>query len=141
MMITQVPIDLLGLVWPSVSILFEPAMKYANGRFDQDDVLDDLKKGITGLWIAVADDDEIVAAIVVRVIDYPKRRFARYDLVGSKPNTIVEKWGYLLFEAIENHARTVMGCSGIEGGGRHGWVKMSSLIGYKPAGAIVEKDL
>lgn len=141
MFITPVPPDFLYAVWPDVVKLFRPAIEYAGGRFDEEDVLSDLQKQLTGLWIAVDDNHEIIAAISVRVVDYPKRRFARYEVVGSKPNTMVKKWGYPMFEAIEKHAKTVMKCSGIEGAGRFGWRKMSGRTGYKPVTILVEKDL
>jgi hypothetical protein len=140
MNVFPVPTEYLHLVWPEVSILFKPAIKYVNGRFDEKDVFHDLQNKLTCLWIAVNDNDEIVAAISVKIVDYPKRRFARYEIVGSKSNTILKQWGFLLFESIEEHAKNIMGCSGIEGGGRLGWVKMGAKLGYKCSGVFVEKD-
>ena len=140
MNVFPVPVEYLNLVWPQVSKLFEPALEYANGRFGEDDVLSDLQNNITSLWIAVESNDEIIAATSVKIVDYPKRRFARYEMVGSKSNEMLNKVGYLLFETIEEYAKNVMGCSGIEGGGRIGWGKASAKLGYKCSGVFVEKD-
>ena len=140
MIVFPVPVEYLHFVWPQVSKLFEPALEYANGRFNKDDILSDLQDKITTLWIAVENNDEIIAAISVKIIDYPRRRFARYEMFGGKSNETLNKVGYLLVETIEEYAKSVMGCSGIEGGGRLGWGKISAKLGYKCSGVFVEKD-
>ncbi|CAB4169708.1 hypothetical protein UFOVP1302_74 [uncultured Caudovirales phage] len=140
MIATMVPSQNIESIWPKVSILFEPAVKRANGKFDINDVFNDLIQQKTSLWVAASGQD-ILAAICVRVIDYPKRRFAQYEIVGAKPHTMFSGWIDMLFGLIEDYAKNAMNCDGIEGGGRPGWAKASALRGYRVTGVFVEKDI
>ncbi len=140
MIVTAIPAKYVHEVWQSVVLLFDPAIQRANGRFNADDILSDLVSGNTSLWIA-ADDDGISAAVCVRVVDYPRRRFARYELVGSKPHTMSGGWELPLLSTIEAYAKNAMNCDGVEAGGRLGWVKIGSANGYRVSGVFVEKDI
>ncbi len=140
MIVTVVPSKYIHEVWQSVVLLLSPAIERANGRFNADDVLSDLDSGDTSLWIA-ADDDGIAAAVCVRIVDYPRRRFARYELVGSKPHTMSGGWESPLLQAIEDYAKSAMNCDGVEAGGRLGWAKIGSTNGYRVSGVFVEKDI
>jgi hypothetical protein len=139
-MVTAVPAKYIHEVWQSAALLFAPAIQRANGRFNADDVFSDLVSGDTSLWIA-ADDDGIAAAVCVRIVDYPRRRFARYELVGSKPHTMSGGWESPLLDAIEAYAKNAMNCDGVEAGGRLGWAKIGSSNGYHVSGVFVEKDI
>ncbi len=140
MNVSPVPPEFVDGVWPQVSELFAPAIKHAGGRFTNEDVLEDIRSGVASLWVAWKEDD-IIAAISLKVVDYPRRRFAQYEMVGSKPNTMLSEWQDALFGAVEDYAKNVMNCDGIEGAGRRGWEKMGLVRGYRMRSVFVEKDL
>lgn len=137
MITSAVPAEHVPLVWQRVASLLEPALRSVSGRYDVNDVLRELQENKTSLWIAFDQDGGVIhGAAVVRLVDYPKRRFARIEIVGGER---MRNWGDRLLDMVESYARS-SGCVGIETGGRVGWSRLGAARGYKKTSFHIEKE-
>lgn len=136
MKVSLVPLEHLDRVWPAAAVLLKPAMRLLHGRYDLDDVEQELHEGKLTLWIAFDADGAIFAAALIRIVDYPKRRFARIEALGGKK---MNAWADSLLSVVESYARDLR-CDGIEGSGRFGWKRVGAARGYKSTAVFLEKD-
>ncbi len=127
-----VPPGNLAEVWPKVEPLIREAMRRGNlSRFS--DVVQSLADGHSTLWVA-CEDDKIIAAAVVRLVETEWRRVCLIVALGGKDS---RKW--LHFEPeIERWARE-QNCSAMRIMGRKGWVKV--LPAYRVTRIVLEKEL
>lgn len=101
------------------------------------DVYVSLQQSKMQLWIAFNDDKEIVGCQITSITDYPSRRVLTSLFTGGK---ILREWrdemmSLLLRWAEDNE------CTGIEGYGRKGWIKMLEPYGVKRGLIMFEKDI
>ena len=96
-----VPKHHLATVWPHVSQLLERAVRTADGKLTVDDILDGAKHGLYVLWIVLMDE-EIVAAVTTRIIEYPQRKAMALDWVGGKR---MREWFGPAMRVMKEHAR------------------------------------
>lgn len=110
-----VPVDKVLGVMPDVGPMLQPAIDLSDGRWDLWTVVAGLLGGQLHLWISL-DDGKLEAALITRVVDYPKMRVLSLPFLGGKA---MEKW--LHFQAqIEEFGRS-QGCKEIEGYARAGF--------------------
>jgi hypothetical protein len=101
------------------------------------DVYVAVQQGRMQLWIAFDDQNEILGCQVTTVTDYPSRRLLTSWFTGGKR---LREWrdemmGVLIRWAEDNE------CTGIEGYGRKGWIKMLEPYGVKENLIMFEKEL
>ena len=137
MNVSMVPADHINAVWDSIKVLLQPAVTVTNGRYMLYDVYVSLQQSKMQLWIAFNDDKEIVGCQITSITDYPSRRVLTSLFTGGK---ILREWrdemmSLLLRWAEDNE------CTGIEGYGRKGWIKMLEPYGVKRGLIMFEKDI
>ena len=82
------------------------------------------------LWIVVDHDkdDDIIAAITTKLIEYPQGRSMAMDWIGG---TRMKEWLPMTQEVISRYAKD-HNCKYLEGYGRKGWGRWLGKYGWKP---------
>lgn len=132
-----VPIEHINDVWDSVKDYLLPAVKVTNGRYMLYDVYIAVQRGKMQLWIAFTDDKEILGCEVTEITDYPSRRILTSMFTGGVK---IRQWRDEMMEVLVRWAEDNQ-CTGIEGYGRKGWIKMLEPYGVKENLILFEKEL
>ena len=129
-----VPTAAIEKAWPDAKPFIERALAFGTGRREPDDVKQQLKDGDAALWfVYVVDSDEIHAAAVTEIIDYPRKRVLDLALMAGVG---LAEWLALLGK-LEDWARG-LGCHQIQIHGRAGWGRVTS---YPEAARVYVKEL
>jgi hypothetical protein len=124
----------VALIWPLVSSFIAAALRRGYGQFyDESDIRDDCISGAAQLWVACGEA-AIEAAIVSRIVRYPKRVICQVPLIGGRR---MRDWLGPMERALEAFARD-HSCTHMEGGGRRGWCRAA---GYRNVGPVLIKEL
>ena len=137
MNISLVPKDHVNDVWDSVKTFIAPAVKVTNGRYMLYDVYIAVQTGSMQLWIAFDDDKEIIGCEVTAITDYPSRRVLTSLFTGGRN---IRKWRDQMMDVLIHWAEDNQ-CTGIEGYGKKGWIKMLEPYGVTSSLMMFEKDL
>jgi len=130
LMFSPVPTEFVDAVWPKVSEIMERSVKTAEGKYKVEDLYPEIMDNQIVLWI-VADhdrDDEIIAAITTRLIEYPQGNSMAMDWIGG---TRMKDWLPMAQESISRYAKDHK-CKYLEGYGRKGWDRWLRKYGWKP---------
>ena len=119
--------ELVGAIWPAVVELLEPSVDTAKGKFDIENVREDILSGALVLWM-VWQDKKPVAFYTTRIVEYPQRRAMAMDWVGGKN---IRSWMHQALDEMEAHARR-NGCQHLEGFGRMAWGRLLKRRGWEP---------
>lgn len=136
MNISLIPIDHINDVWDKVKDYLMPAVKVTNGRFMLYDVYIAIQKGRMHLWIAFDDDKNILGCEVTEITDYPSRRLLTSCFTGGVK---LRSWRDEMMSVLIRWAEDNQ-CTGIEGCGRKGWIKMLEPYGVKETLVMFEKE-
>jgi len=130
LMFTPVPTDYIDVVWSSVAKVLKKSVGTAKGKYEVGDVYDCIVKDDIVLWIVVDHDkdDDIIAAITTKLIEYPQGRSMAMDWIGG---TRMKEWLPMVQERITNYAK-IHDCKYLEGYGRKGWGRWLGKYGWKP---------
>ena len=82
MRVSTVPKESVKYIWKDVERVLEKSVDTAEGKVGLIDVLKGILEDTYVLWV-VFDNDEVVAAITTRIIQYPQRRSMALDWVGG----------------------------------------------------------
>ncbi len=116
-----VPPSVVDAVWPAaLELLIEP-IGMTRGCYEPEDVYALCLAGKMALVIA-AEGEELLAAYVVEIVTYPRKKRLRATFAGAVPHAL-DRWLPQMVEALEQESRR-MGCSGLEALGRKGWTKV-----------------
>jgi hypothetical protein len=126
LILTPVPKDLLGVVWPRVKEYISKAVDTAKGKVTTEDVRSGIESDVYLLWV-VMDGDEIIAAITTRVINYPTCNGMALDWIGGKR---IKEWIAMVNGTMRDHAKN-HGCSHLEGYGRPAWTRLIARHGWQ----------
>ena len=137
MNVSLVPADHVEYVWDSVKDYLLPAIRVTGGRYMLYDVYSALMSGEMHLWIAFNDDKEILGCEVTRVTDYPSRRVLTSLFTGGRK---IQLWKDPMMDVLVRWAEDNQ-CTGIEGYGRKGWIRMLDSYGVKQSLILFEKDI
>jgi hypothetical protein len=137
MNISFVPPNHINDVWDAVEGFIAPAVKVTNGRYMLEDIHAATRKGDMQLWIAFTDEKDIIGCEVTAISEYPSRRFLTLLFTGGKE---LRSWRNEMTQVLLRWAEDSQ-CSGIEGCGREGWIKMLEPYGIKRGLIMFEKDL
>ena len=127
--------DIPGL-WPHVLPVMKEAEGFWRGRMDAKHVLHECMMGRMQLWIVADHIDNIEAAIVTQVADYPNLRVCRYVLVSGTGLQLWEDSDEVLTAWAQ-----ARGCSMIEATGRAGWKSRMKQHGWTSPTVIFEKEI
>jgi len=134
--ISYVPPKDVGLIWKQIEPLLLKPLEIDGFAYMPKDIFDSLLKKKMQLWISWnVKTNNVEAAIVTEIIDYPRLRSCRYFLAGG---TNMKSWFNPIKEQIEQWAIKNK-CQRIELVGRKGWVKW--LKDYKQQHIILMKEL
>lgn len=136
MIVSAIPYEMVGHVWPKVKDFLERAVKANPGTYTIETVIDGLIEKEIALWV-VFDDDEPIAAVTTRLIRYPTRMAMAIDWIGG---IRMKEWLPMLAEKMDQYARD-HGCKHIEGVGRPGWVRALEPYGYRKTLPTYRKEL
>ena len=134
-----VPPEHVLAVWPKVEGYIENALKYTHGRYEPEDILEQLLHDGHLLWIAF-EGQHIKGAIVTHFIYYPRKKYLGCPIVtGEEFST----WKNPMLTMLQRFA-SENGCDGLEATARLGWARVFKDDGYEalwqtfqlPAGGI-----
>ena len=137
MNISFVPFNHIDDVWEAVKGFIAPAVKMTNGRYMVEDIRIAAKRGDMQLWIAFTEDRDIIGCEVTAISEYPSRRLLTSLFTGGND---LRSWRDKMMQILVRWAEDNQ-CSGIEGYGREGWIKMLEPYGVKRGLTMFEKDL
>jgi hypothetical protein len=121
-------------IWPQVSGFIVAAMRLGYDQFyGEADIQRACMDGSAQLWVACSDT-AIEAAVVSRIVRYPKRSVCQVPLIGGRR---MRAWLLPMQTMIEDYAR-VNRCTHMEGSGRLGWCRAA---GYQDIGPVLMKEL
>jgi hypothetical protein len=124
--VSLVPSGHIDDVWPAVAGYIQNALKYTDGRYELEDVLDQLQHHGHLLWIAF-DEERIKGAVVTQIMDYPRKRYLGCPFVTGDDFT---SWKAPMFEMLQRFARD-NDCVGLEATARLGWSRVFKNDGYE----------
>lgn len=113
-----VPTDKILAVMPDVAPMLQPAIDLSDGRWDLWSVVAMLLNGQGSLWISVSDGKP-EAAMIARVLDYPKMRVLSLPFLGG---TAMRNW--MQFEPQIAAWGKSLGCVEMEGYARTGFKRV-----------------
>ena len=120
-------------VWDKVEPILARVVSRSEGELETEDILDLVTEGRMQLWI-VAEDKEIIAALVTQIITYPQKKVLRLvSLAGEDFN----KFKHFL-DMVQSFAIR-KGCTALELWGRKGWKKL--LPEWKSEYIVYTKDI
>lgn len=131
-----VPPEHLAAVWPTVEPILSRAVATANGKVDTADVLSGSQQGTYLLWIILIDE-EIVAVLTTRIVEYPKCRAMALDWVAGGR---MKQWLAPAMRAIKNHA-VMNKCTRMEGYGRDAWLRYLEPEGWSRDYTVFKMEL
>ncbi|HZS83824.1 MAG TPA: hypothetical protein VFA50_13195 [Stellaceae bacterium] len=124
----------VAMIWPLARGHILAAMRRGYDRFyGEDDVRRDCIEGTAQLWLACGAEG-IEAAIVSRILAYPKCKVCQVPLIGGRR---MREWLPAMQAMIETYARA-NGCTLMEGSGRSGWRRAA---GFEEIGPILMKEI
>ena len=110
--------DDVECVWDQVEPILARAVSRSEGELKTNDILNFVIEGDMQLWI-VAENKEIIAALVTQIITYPQKRILRLvSLAGEDFNKFKHFLDMVQSFAIQK------GCTALELWGRKGWKKL-----------------
>lgn len=144
MIITIVPKEMTGTVWLEAGKHLQTALdaEAPDGRIELQDIFEMCSVGKANLWVVYNDDvqnDEIVAAFITHVIDYPNRKAMSIPWVGGSKGRLFE-WYQQMLDTVEMFA-SQSGCQHMEGYGRDAWGKFLGREGWRKKHNVFEKEV
>lgn len=134
--IHRVSVDTLPAAWPVVAPMLAPCVELLDGTYEMIDLYAHLLVGRWHLWVITEYPDKVMGAVVVELIDYPRKRVMRVNLLGGKD---FAKW-IDLFRFIEDWA-VGQRCVGVEAWCRPGMSKHMRALDFIPQSTVYTKDL
>lgn len=135
--IFKVPVELVRGVWEELHTPLVSAMRYHEGM-DVDDLLLLCEAGHL-LMLVSAVEDEIKGVVVVRFVQFPKKRMCEVVVVAGKKGQ-TRSWIKEMLKFLDDFS-IEHGCDFIYGIGRKGWM-VAKDCGYKAESrAILRKEL
>lgn len=126
-LVSAVPTDHVLSVWPRIEGYVREVVETTTyGRYEVEDVLNQLLDGSHLLWIAFADD-HIKGIVISGFQYYPRKKFLSCPFVAGED---FASWKKPILEILHRFARD-NGCDGIEATGRIGWSRVFKDDGYK----------
>jgi len=111
--------DDVEYVWDKVEPILARVVSRSEGELETEDILDLVTEGRMQLWI-VAENKEIIAALVTQIITYPQKKVLR--LVSLAGEGIKEFIHFLDTIVLSFAIKT--NCTALELWGRKGWKKL-----------------
>lgn len=124
-------------VWWQVGPILARAVPSAGGRYTLADILRECCAAEQQLWIAFADDKQIVGALTTRFIDYPGKRMLSGQFCAG---TEIKQWARPMLDTLYRWARDT-DCKGFEMTGRKGWQRFLAADGWQATYTVFERNI
>ena len=135
---TPIPKDYASAIWPNVAKVLKRSVATADGKYEVDDILDMVLKDELVLWVVLdTNNDEIIAAVTTRLIEYPQGNAMALDWVGG---TRMKEWLPMAHPIMVSYAED-HNCKYLEGYGRKAWGRMLGKYGWNPDYIAWKMDL
>ncbi|MCX8501391.1 MAG: hypothetical protein ORO03_06835 [Alphaproteobacteria bacterium] len=143
--ILPIAVTELVAIWPLVEPHLRRALSYCHNCWEPVDILAELMRGEAELWVAwlppttpaagqMPQDAEVLAAMVTRIIPYPRRKSCQIFLIGGRRMRL---WSEPFLTTIEAYARSHK-CHLLEGGARLGWSRVGN---FRQVGVTLIKEI
>lgn len=132
----SVPTNLVSIVWPDVEEFLGKAIDVSDGRYVPEDIKEQLLRDEAVLWVVV-EDNKPMAAIVTRIVDYPRDRVLSLDWIGGGH---MVRWLEMAHSTLKSYARD-MSCSCMEASGRGAWARYGRKLGWEPDYEMFKMEL
>lgn len=119
--------EFVDVLWSEVVRLMGPSVETSRGKFEIDDVRQEILDGDLVLWLVMVGNRP-AAFYTTRLIEYPHRRAIAVDWVGGHG---IFSWMSAALDEMEKHARANR-CDHIEGYGRLAWGRLLKRRGWTP---------
>ncbi len=120
--ILRVPPSSIRAIWPRCESHIEAALELDGGCFYSADLCDCCESGAMQLWIAV-QGEELLAAVVSLISDYPRKRVFSVPYVGG---VRLMDWLPEMLRVTEAWSKSV-GCVAMAGALRRGWARAAGM--------------
>lgn len=124
--VSVVPTEHVMTVWPQVVGYIDDALDYTYGRYEAQDILDQLLEGSHLLWIAF-DVDKIRGVVVTHFMYYPRKKYLACPIVAGED---FDTWKEPMLEILQRWASDNE-CEGLEATARLGWARKFKNDGYE----------
>lgn len=115
----------IEIVWPSINDYMIGAAKYTHGRYEVQDIKEQLLRNPRQqLWIAY--DDKVYGAVITEVMIYPQMKTLIMHFTGGVE---LPKWKNEMLLVLRSFAKDQQ-CKVIESYGRTGWKKVFKNDGF-----------
>ena len=136
MMMSAVPKEAVSAVWADVARVMNKSVDTSNGKYHIDDLFHGIQNNLYVLWV-IMEEEEVIAAITTRIIEYPGKRAMAMDWIGGSK---MGKWLPVAQETLERFARD-NNCTHLEGYGRKAWGRWLGKYGWNPEYIAYRKEL
>ena len=135
---SPIPKDCASTIWPQVAKVLKRSVATAEGKYEVDDLLDCILKDELVLWVVLdTNNDEIIAAVTTRLIEYPQGNAMALDWVGG---TRMKEWLPIAHPIMVSYAED-HNCKYLEGYGRKAWGRLLGKYGWNPDYIAWKMDL
>ena len=110
--------DDVGYVWDKVEPILARVVPRSEGELETEDILDLVTEGRMQLWI-VAEDKEIIAALVTQIITYRQKKLLRLVSLAGEDFSMFKHF----LDMVQSFA-IQKDCTALELWGRKGWKKL-----------------
>lgn len=124
-------------LWPLAAPRLAPALAVSEGETTLDLLLDRLMDGTDSRLVLVTEDDLVVTAAVLTMVEYPAKRVCQISYAGGSR---LDEWCDNGLQAVEKLAKE-LGADAIYIQGRKGWVRRLQRHGYNERTTLICKDL
>lgn len=137
MIVTIIPKDFLGQVWPDVVGYIEDAWNTSPGYYSATDILERILNNMEVLWGVYDQNKNLLGCFTTSVEQYPQSRIM---IITALAGHDLEKWYDKALETVKRYARD-MQCSRIEARGRGGWTAYAKRTGWQVAATVYKIEL
>ena len=135
---SPIPKDCAYTIWPQVAKVLKRSVATAEGKYEVDDLLDCILKDELVLWVVLdTNNDEIIAAITTRLIEYPQGNAMALEWVCG---TRMKEWLPIAHPIMVSYAED-HNCKYLEGYGRIAWGRLLGKYGWNPDYIAWKMDL
>ena len=135
---SPIPKDCAYTIWPQVAKVLKRSVATAEGKYEVDDLLDCILKDEFVRWVVLdTNNDEIIAAITTRLIEYPQGNAMALDWGGG---TRMKEWLPIAHPIMVSYAED-HNCKYLEGYGRKAWGRLLGKYGWNPDYIAWKMDL
>ena len=127
----------INLAWKSLSPYIDKALSRGQGEFISSDIYSAIERGTMQAWFALDKDEDIKAAMVTEVGDYPRLRVIRIVLLSGRD---LNKYSPLIDEILTKWAIEI-GAGRIETYCRKGFSRVLKRYNAREIYTILAKDI